>query len=389
MSKNYRNIVMLGCSLTGRSVMHFCEKHSIGFVGVDRNTSTSYVQYADTDDVPLSGVDALILSPGIAITHPLCQKALQMGVVVIGEAEFAMQFNTKQAIGITGTNGKSTVVAMIHHILQEANISSCVCGNHDLPLIAALDSDADVLIVELSSFQLETMQTPGLLGGCVLNISPDHLDRYENVEAYAKAKLRLQSLGPLWVTREIEEEFGHLLRSYLLMDDVYTVNVQAAMTMSALFGVSSEHSLQALQNFKGVQYRLEPLGSVEGIFCYNDSKSTNTQSVIFAVQSLQEPVILIGGGRTKEQSLIPWSNIEAQAKRVVLFGESKEAIGAYLDQPILCHSLQEATEVAFSIAQEGDAICFSPGCASFDLFKNYKERGRAFSALVERRKEHE
>lgn len=378
-----KKTLILGCARTGQAVARFLTKHNITYIGVDRERTHPICTHTDKEKIPWHAIKQVIVSPGIPHTHPLYRKAQHLSIECIGETEYAMRHNHKKTIAITGTNGKSTLVSQIHHVLCKKGIKAQPCGNQEIALIDAIQGDSDALIVELSSFQLETMTTQGFEAGYLLNIGPDHLDRYRTMQEYVDAKMRLAKLCPLWTTPEVINTWN--IHNAQTLENTTQMIIHAAQ----LWGISKEETLHALKSFKGLPHRLEYITSYNGISFYNDSKSTNSNSVIFAVQTLQQPVILIAGGRTKETAHTIWSEIEAKAKRVILYGGDRKILGQHMQRPTYCVTLEEALKHALMYADKDDAICLSPGCASFDLFANYQERGRVFCQLVHKLKEKE
>jgi len=359
------------------------------------------------ENVPFAEVEQVILSPGISPLHPLVKEATKRKIEVIGEIELAFRNLKNRAVGITGTNGKTTVTMLTAHILQQAGKPAFALGNVGNPLISFSGSEKDILVVELSSFQLETLQQKCLDVAIILNITPDHLDRYPSVVEYAGAKLRIQKAlkdkGELFVNRDVAERY--LAKGeYQLYDDrsnlkkrfatylmgkklpVNSENALAAYRLCAHFGVNDTQFMAGLKTFKAPPHRIEWAGEINGVTFYNDSKATNVESVIHAVHTLSGPIILIVGGLDKGSSYLPWIDVfKGKVKCLYAIGIAAKKIKQELESNfnvILADSLFDAVQRAYQVAVKKDQILLSPGCASFDSFRNYEHRGEEFKKFV-------
>ncbi len=379
------------------------------------------------------GQDLIVLSPGVDPTLELLQKALNKGVRVMSEMELAYRFIRVPIIAITGTNGKTTTTLLIGEMLKEEGKKVGVGGNVGEPLIlfAGEETPWEILVVEVSSFQLEGIDTFRPRCSVFLNITEDHLDRYPSYEEYVEAKLRIfENQGPEdvailnqddpMVMRSVErvraepfffslkgpvkegcfyngelavlrlkgeEESYDLKRSPL--KGIHNVeNMMAAILASRLFGSSKEAVQRALNRFQGLEHRLEFVREVGGVAYYNDSKGTNVGSVVKSLQSFQNPVILIAGGKDKQTDLDPLKElIQTRVRKMILIGEAKERmareLGPFTDT-VMAETLEEAVNLAHRTAMRGEVVLLSPACSSFDMFKDYKERGKAFKEAVSR-----
>lgn len=377
--------------------------------------------------------DLIVLSPGVNPALEPVRKALAKGVQVISEVELAYHFIRIPIIAVTGTNGKTTTTLLIGEMLKDEGKRVGICGNVGEPLILFVEGKDrwETLVVEVSSFQLEGIRE--FRPGCsiLLNITEDHLDRYPRYEDYIEAKLRIfknQGMGdtailnrddPVVMRHEgkvrakkfffslkerVEEgAFSNgesiLLRlngaeeayslSRLPLQGIHNVeNMMAAIIAARLFGSSKETVERVLHRFKGLEHRLEFVREVGGVRYYNDSKGTNVGSVVKSLQSFEGPVILIAGGKDKHTDLLPLREwVRSRVRRMILIGEAKERmvreLGPLTDT-VMAGSLEEAVLLAHRSAKQGEVVLLSPACSSFDMFKDYQERGKVFKEVVQR-----
>lgn len=438
-----KKALVLGLGMSGRSAARFLCLRGAYVHGVDRQLEKLSVYpdmqalkslgatFQDEAIFPdLSRFDFLILSPGVSPLHPFVQAAQKDHVPIIGEIELGCRFVKNRMIGVTGTNGKTTVTLMINHILNHQGHRSHALGNVGIPFTQELlhIPSEDWIVLELSSYQIETLSRPVLDAALLLNITPDHLDRYPSMEAYAKAKTMIErSLKPqaaFYMEERAWKEYGRLLEknnpllygyepSSFIYTNLETVfrggekafdlppplkgkrshdleNVLAVYAVCADRGVSAEGFLEAWQSFRKPPHRIEFVLEHQGVNYYDDSKGTNLDAVIRAVQALEGPVILIAGGVDKGAPYTPW--IEAFRSKVKFIcaigqaaGKIKEQLAAYFLVEVF-DSLEEAVKGAERKAEKGDFVLLSPGCASFDMFKDYVHRGEEFQRIVRERK---
>lgn len=372
--------LVIGFGASGRSAAELLRKNGKKALIVDRDP-----KYGFPETVEMKEIEQVILSPGIPRSHPLVGEAVERGIEVIGEAEFAFRHLKNRAIGITGTNGKTTTTLMIQHLLERAGKKAVALGNigRSLSSYALNPNPEDLLVVELSSFQLETMASKCLDAALLLNITPDHLDRYDSVREYAMAKCRIENClkndGVLWISNQVVQEAGDLLRSHNLFGEN---NAQAAAAVCRHFGID-EIDLSA---FRKPAHRIEFVEEWEGIQFYNDSKATNIDSVRYAVAEIDGPIILLAGGVDKGASYRPWiADFCGKVKRIVAFGQAASKIECELKKDIWVdrvEGLHDAIFCAMRSAERGMKILLSPGCSSFDQFRNYEHRGEEFCRMV-------
>lgn len=377
--------------------------------------------------------DIIVVSPGVDLSiHPI-QKAMGQGVRVVSEIELAYAFIHVPIIAVTGTNGKTTTTHLIGAMLKEDGRKVGVGGNVGEPLILFTDGKDrwEVLVVEISSFQLEAIEDFRPCISVLLNITEDHLDRYSHYKDYIDAKMRIfinqnsedwailnrddpimmqyrekvKAKKVLFSLREKLDEgtfsngqsiflrLGEEVEEYSLsktpLKGIHNVeNMMAALTAARVFGCSKKAVQVVLNRFEGLEHRLEFVREVKGVRFYNDSKGTNVGSVVKSLQSFSEPVILIAGGKDKNGDLSPLKElVRERVKYLILMGEAQERmkreLGGQTDT-VLAKTMEEAVSLACQKAKGGEVVLLSPACSSFDMFKDYKERGRVFKEAVGR-----
>lgn len=375
--------------------------------------------------------DLMVVSPGVDLAIEPIQKAMKKGVPILSEIELAYRFARVPIIAVTGTNGKTTTTLLIGEMLKEDGRRVGVGGNVGEPLILFVDGKEawEVLVVEISSFQLEAIETfrPGI--SVLLNITEDHLDRYPSYDHYIEAKSRIfinqtpeekavlngddpivRKLGERVkatkfffslkekANRNASYDPPHIVLRIGNQEEIYSLakaplkgihnveNMMAAITASRLFHCSRESIQRVLDRFEGIEHRLEFVREIGGVRYYNDSKGTNVGSVVKSLQSFSEPIVLIAGGKDKEGDLSPLKDlIRSRVKGMILIGEAKERMARELGgltNTVVAKTLEEAVLFAHQTAKRGEIVLLSPACSSFDMFKDYKERGKAFKEAV-------
>lgn len=378
----------------------------------------------------LRKTDVLVLSPGVPINHSIAVKAKALGVRIIGELEFGFsQFNPIN-IAITGTNGKTTTATLLDCILKEASINSQLVGNVGVPVTSLVEkTDKNTIFVsEVSSFQLESVNAFCPHIACVLNISPDHLERHYSMENYIFLKKRIfknqreseytvlnfddqtvkeftsETRGKVvWVSVNGNVDGAYRENGKLYYKGEYVIdqrelklygehnvyNTLFAIACAKIMNVNTQTIATALKTFKGVKHRMELVAEIDGVKYYNDSKATNTASTIVAIKTIKEPTILILGGSEKGEEYLELFEAIKQSPvtHVVLTGASRfnmlSAAGqkGFTDITVTA-SFNFAVKIAKMIAKKGDCVLLSPACASFDFFNSFEERGLEFVRLV-------
>jgi UDP-N-acetylmuramoylalanine--D-glutamate ligase len=386
-----KRVLIIGFGVSGKACAALLTKRGVPFVVVDKNGPI-----IDSADFPLDSISQVILSPGIPKSHPIVRRAVELGLEVVGEMEFALRLVENRCIGVTGSNGKTTTCGLIAHVLNRCGIQAKAVGNIGAALSSYLmdPNKEEVLVIELSSFQLEDVKAKKIELGLILNITPNHLDRHASMDEYAEAKMGLIRCltGPLYISTQVKNEWGHLCPSGALFDtnielrpeflDIGIQNVSAAKKVCEYFGVKDADFSAAIQSFKKPLHRMEFLGEKNGRMYYNDSKATSVEAVLHGVSLVKGPVILIAGGVHKGASYEPWiEKFRGKVKQIIAYGQAatnmKEELAPYfLFEKV--ETLDEAANLAEKNGVEGDFILLSPGCSSYDQFKDYEHRGDAF-----------
>jgi UDP-N-acetylmuramoylalanine--D-glutamate ligase len=409
-----RKVLVLGYGVSGKASAALLKKQGAEVVVADRKEGidTGGVPFfLDWADLPLDGIDQVILSPGVSPEHPIVVRARGLGIEVVGEAEFAMRQVGNRCVGITGTNGKTTVTLLVAHVLNSVGLKANAVGNMGSALTEqALKGGDEILVVELSSFQLETMVAKRLEAAVYLNMTPDHLDRYGSMWDYAAAKARIQDClvdgGRLFVSKQVMSEYGDLFHRpveifdameesvapferlrYIQLGVPEQQNVKAAFALCSVFGVSSEQFQKSLATFRKPPHRIEWLGEKNGVHYYNDSKATNIDSVMYAIALFEGPIVLIAGGVDKGASYAPWiESFRGKVRAIVAYGEAapkmeSELAGHFVFKRV--DRMAEAVAWAKGEAKGQEIVLLSPGCSSYDQFRSYAHRGDEFKRLVE------
>jgi UDP-N-acetylmuramoylalanine--D-glutamate ligase len=437
-------VLAIGLARTGMATALFCAKHNAIVTATDSRPES------ELGDAPArlreAGVklelgghvektylaqDLIVPSPGVPADDPLLVKARSKGITVWSEIELAYRFLEGEMIGITGSNGKTTTTTLVHHILETAGRKTILAGNVGTALIACVDqmNAKTVSVVELSSFQLELTDKFRPDIAVFLNLTPDHLDRHKTFEAYAAAKARIfakqteldaavlnaddaptVALAPrkpqvFWFSRKNRVDNGACVRG----EDVAIVhkgkeefvlkvaeiplagahnleNVLAAATAARLANVDAATIGMAIKSFAGVEHRLEFVAEINGVRYYNDSKATNVDATLKALDAFQRGIFVILGGKDKGSDYtVLQKPLREKALLALLIGSAADKIEKQISGSVPIEragTLETAVEVASHAAKAGDVVLLAPACASFDQFQNYEHRGRAFKDLV-------
>ena len=399
-----KRALVLGLGISGKAVSSLLLRQGYHVTGADAKLKVveGIDVLSDRAVLDLGDFDLFVPSPGISIEHPYYASAIKSGIPICGEAGIALHSLKQPMVAITGTNGKTTVTMLTTHVLQSCGRKARALGNIGEPLANyALNPDpSEVLVIELSSYQLETIQGKFFDAAAILNITPDHLDRHKTMREYATLKWRLQhclkDTKRLFVYQEVIEEFGDLCT----IDDVVTYrkqashdeeNLESAWLLCREFGVTKEEFCKAALFFVKPAHRIEFLGTINGVRYYDDSKGTNVDAVIRAVEVMQGPVWLIAGGVDKGASYAIWKKgFEGKVKKIFAIGQAADKIAKETKEFCLVEkvgSLQEAVTMAALEATADGNVLLSPGCSSFDMFEDYAHRGQEFQKIVKKLKE--
>ena len=383
------------------------------------------------DPGAFAAAEQLVVSPGVAVSEPEVQAAMSRGVPVIGDVELFARAAAAPICAITGSNGKSTVTSLVGMMAALAGVRGRVGGNLGEPVLDLLDPQAELYVLELSSFQLETTQTLSPLVSVVLNLSPDHMDRYPDLAAYTAAKARIYDRAEVAVVnrddplvcampRSARREIGFTLtepaeddyglcertgetwlcrgsepileaRDVLIPGRHNLANALAALALAEGCGLPPAPCLEALRSFPGLEHRSQLVAESRGIRWYDDSKGTNPGATVAALDGLVPPgashrAVLIAGGDGKGAGFGPLAPAaERAARAVVLIGRDAPLIAAVLQgrvPTVMASDMADAVRQAALLAEPGDCVLLSPACASFDMFDDYRHRGRCFVSAV-------
>ncbi|MFH1138920.1 MAG: UDP-N-acetylmuramoyl-L-alanine--D-glutamate ligase [Pseudomonadota bacterium] len=438
-------VVVVGLAKTGQAAVEFLVRRGARVIGTDLRPwedlpaqvkalteQGAILEVGGHKIETFTQADLIVVSPGVPPTIEPLQRARDRGTPITGELELASRFVDIPLVAVTGSNGKTTTTSLIGEIFRAAGRKVFVGGNIGAPLIGFVSSGepADVAVVEVSSFQLETTETFCPDTALLLNATPDHLDRHAGFEEYLRLKARVfERQGPehtailnaddpavmglevkarrLLFSRKTKPCRGACVENgrLMLLDDGRELgglpvrdltlvgahnqeNVMAAGLAALTLGVSPEIVLGTAARFKGLPHRVELVGSWRGVSYYDDSKGTNVGAVIKSLEGFDAPVILIAGGKDKAGDFAPLGPIAREkVKLLILLGEAREKMAAALSrhaETVLAATMEDALVLARDRAVAGDVVLLSPACASFDMFEDYAHRGRVFARWAEK-----
>jgi len=362
-------LAILGTGITGTAVRERISQES---------------GYTLVDDPAIA--DLIVASPGIPP-----KDFPKVKVPIISEIELGYRLLPGvKIVAITGTNGKTTTTTLISLMLQCPAV-----GNIGIPLISVKDRSLKFVSLEVSSYQLETIATFKPFISVILNLTPDHLERHVDMDSYAEAKARIfmnQDMSDYVIynandplVKKVVEAKAKCQKVPIYPEKPLQQNILAARTAAKLCGVPEDHIEHVLKTFKGVEHRIEEVAEIHGVIAYNDSKATNPESTMVALDKITRPIILIAGGRDKNTPLEEMNEaMKGKVKHIVLIGEAADRFAKAFKgfSQTRAATFAEAVDLAFQNARSGDAVLLSPACASFDMFKNFEDRGKQFKDLV-------
>lgn len=432
-------VLIVGLGKSGAATLRYCRRHGIPVALTDTRAVPPELDAlrALAPDAPwqLGGFAApepwsqyalAVVSPGVPLDDPFIDGLRAAGVEIVGDIEIFARAARAPVLGITGSNGKSTVTTLVGEMLQAGGMRAAVGGNLGTPALDLLSAEAQAYVLELSSFQLETTEHLQLAAATMLNISPDHLDRHGSLARYIAAKARIYAHARIAVVNRddpathsgahcagrivsfgldapapghyglVERRDGPWLAygddallpcSALKIQGLHNVaNALAALALAHAGGVAHATAAEALRHFKGLRHRCEWVAAQDEVIWLNDSKGTNVGATLAALQGLPGPLIWLGGGQGKGQDFTALAApLAAKARLAILFGADAERIAADLGHavPVLrVADLDTAVAQARAQAQAGDRVLLSPACASLDQFKNYEARGQRYCELI-------
>lgn len=437
MSYNVRaqTYVVGGLGVTGQACVRFLQQQGAQVKAFDTRASVSLPNDIDVEvtlgsltAAYFDGVDVLVLSPGLSPAIEQVQLAQRAGVEVIGDVELFARLNETPVIGITGSNGKTTVTLLTTHMLNHCGLKAVAAGNVGLPVLDTLANDYDVIVLELSSFQLETTSSLALQAATILNISDDHLDRHQTFENYVQAKQRIFlhcNTAVVWRDTEhcapqntvnklsyyglsdVSEGIGFrdnaiTLHGEPLLDANQiqlagthnVLNVMASLALceglQATMNVNLIDAAQSVTTFKSAPHRCVEIANINGVRWIDDSKATNVGATLAALQGLapltEGNIILVAGGDAKGGDINQLADVvKNEVSHIVAMGKDAHQFAAMFERTQIVKDMDEAVDYAFSHAKPNDVVLLSPACASLDMFDNYIHRAQVFASAVKQR----
>lgn len=440
-----KKVLVFGSGISGIGAVKLLENHGAEVVLYDGNESLDQASLREQlgekttivlGEFPehlLEELELVVLSPGVPTDLPVILAMKEHGIQVIGEVELAYAFGKGDVLAITGTNGKTTTTSLLGEIMKCHQEEVFVVGNIGNPYTVAAGqmTERSVAVAEMSSFQLESIETFRPKVSAILNFTPDHLNRHHTMEAYVEAKKQIaknQTAEDYCVLNYEDERtkaFGeevkaqvlyfssaHKLERGIYLDDGKMIyknpeevivchvdelqilgihnyeNVMAAVAMAAVYGVSMDTIRKAILAFKGVEHRIEYVTEKDGVVYYNDSKGTNPDAAIKGIQAMNRKTVLIGGGYDKNSEYTEWIQaFDGKVKQLILIGATREKIAQDAEKCgfhdyVFADTFEEAVLLAAKTAKSGEAVLLSPACASWGMFPNYEVRGEKFKEIV-------
>lgn len=440
-----KKVLVFGSGISGIGAVKLLEDHGAEVVLYDGNESLDQASLREQlgekttivlGEFPehlLEALELVVLSPGVPTDLPIILAMKEHGIQVIGEVELAYAFGKGDVLAITGTNGKTTTTSLLGEIMKCHQEEVFVVGNIGNPYTVAAGqmTEHSVAVAEMSSFQLESIETFRPKVSAILNFTPDHLNRHHTMEAYVEAKKQIaknQTAEDYCVLNYEDERtkaFGeevkaqvlyfssaHKLERGIYLDDGKMIyknpeevivchvdelqilgihnyeNVMAAVAMAAVYGVPMDTIRKAILAFKGVEHRIEYVTEKDGVVYYNDSKGTNPDAAIKGIQAMNRKTVLIGGGYDKNSEYTEWIQaFDGKVKQLILIGATREKIAQDAEKCgfhdyVFADTFEEAVLLAAKTAKSGEAVLLSPACASWGMFPNYEVRGEKFKEIV-------
>jgi UDP-N-acetylmuramoylalanine--D-glutamate ligase len=440
-----KKVLVFGSGISGIGAVKLLEDHGAEVVLYDGNESLDHASLREQlgekttivlGEFPehlLEELELVVLSPGVPTDLPVILAMKEHGIQVIGEVELAYAFGKGDVLAITGTNGKTTTTSLLGEIMKCHQEEVFVVGNIGNPYTVAAGqmTERSVAVAEMSSFQLESIETFRPKVSAILNFTPDHLNRHHTMEAYVEAKKQIaknQTAEDYCVLNYEDERtkaFGeevkaqvlyfssaHKLERGIYLDDGKMIyknpeevivchvdelqilgihnyeNVMAAVAMAAVYGVPMDTIRKAILAFKGVEHRIEYVTEKDGVVYYNDSKGTNPDAAIKGIQAMNRKTVLIGGGYDKNSEYTEWIQaFDGKVKQLILIGATREKIAQDAEKCgfhdyVFADTFEEAVLLAAKTAKSGEAVLLSPACASWGMFPNYEVRGEKFKEIV-------
>lgn len=421
----HKQVVVVGLGLTGLSCVKYLLKQAAYVTGLDQRhmdkcdlpEGAEYL-FGDFDTDILQSADLIVLSPGVPLSHPAIERAREQGVQVVGDIELFASFNQIPVVAITGSNGKSTVTSLISMMIEADDKKVITAGNIGQPILASAEKSADYVVLELSSFQLESTYSLTPEVATVLNVTEDHLDRYDSFEHYRQTKLRIYAGAKHRVAHTEDSAthpednqfvgFGERDKQNIYFDGQWimdgseplldfslgklvgehnVLNTQAAVALAKVIGLSKRAMQEGFNQFAGLPHRCQLVAVKKGVAWVNDSKATNIAATIAAIMGLKPGVSghlhLIAGGDGKGADFKELAPVLKQnVSTLIVLGQDGQRLAAQFPCSTAVHSMTDAVNELSLRAANGDMVLLSPACASIDMFDDYQQRGDCFAQAV-------
>lgn len=430
-------ILIVGLGVTGQSVARYLYGQDIAFAMADQNEAfadkdalkeayeDAQIYLGDFSTIDFLSYETIILSPGIPRDLPQLRDAIKNGVEVIGDVELFARIINAPVVAVTGSNGKSTVVHLLSEMAEASNVHAALGGNFGNPALDLIsDPEPDAYILELSSFQLESIVSLKPKVATVLNLSEDHLDRYDGFLDYVAAKEQIYKQAAIQVTNRddvlasslatdrqtvtfgLDEakqgQYGLLkiddkewlskgkdallpVRALRMIGRHNVANALAALALGEAIGLPQESMIATLAHYRGLPHRAQWVAEIDSVTWVNDTKATNVGATIASIEGIEVPIVLIAGGQAKGADLTPLRDAMDRVRAVILMGEDADMLEVVLTgttEITNARNMQQAVEKAHQLAKDGDVVLLAPACASFDMFDDYAARGDAFIRQV-------
>lgn len=414
-------IAVIGLGLTGKSAIDYLHARGeqvialdtrvkpVGLDGLQQRYPGMAIHLGGLQSLLEEPIDRIVISPGVSLGEPSLVEARKKGISIVSDIDLFLEHNTAPVIAITGSNGKTTVTTWVGECLQALDYRVQVCGNIGTPVLENKLNDADFVVMELSSFQLDASHAINAEVAVCLNISPDHLDRHGSLENYIAAKMRVYTGAKKAIVNtgknagySYQTVPGQVVSSFTDNDALpgldlseksvqFIANAAAVVRILVAAGIDQAEAVKAVVQCKGLPHRFQTVATIHGVRYINDSKATNVGAAITAMHAAEKQsnsVILIAGGQIKAAPLDEWATVVKQkASAVMLYGEDALLMQAALEKAgmdaALVADLKTAVQQAYSMAKNGDCVLLAPAAASFDMFSSYEQRGDAFIQIVD------
>ncbi len=386
-----KKVLILGYGVSGKAAEGFLQERGVQTcIYDDKEPFSAKIEWEE--------IEKLVISPGVERSHPLILEALEKKIPTTSEIGLGLEENKERVLAITGSNGKTSTVLFLEYLFQKAGFFAKALGNVGKPFCSYKPRKGELLLLEISSFQLEPLEGAFFDFGLFLNLYPNHLDWHKTMENYAKAKQKLsfclKPSGIIWTDSKWRHLFPKAryfpkkLPFSCSKEGLSEETIKGAWMVAETWGISQDFFLESLHHFPRPKHRIQYIGKKRGVLFYNDSKGTNEEATLFALRNFSSPLNLIVGGMDKGASFLSWKeNFPTLIRKIYAYGFAAQKIKTVLQSrwEVETFSLfEEAVQEASRQAKPGEIVLLSPGCNSFDQFENFEQRGDLFIKIVEK-----